>query len=235
MSNMEKVQEYVSALSEPTQELANKAIKDMRAEGFKWTWLLAALEIKEPEEWEKWGFGLLFNKAFRAQVEKKLANKKSLPIWIADTEPTTDNYTLSFSMPTTHATSSRTILDEAVTELIGSLGLDWEDVMSVVQEHLDITPAVKQALDTIPDEAISKSIEIEKDCSDAPKWFNKYSGKWEMFDPKEFTDEITTRNPAVSMDVRNVDAIRYALENNIVPASNLAYFQRLLEAAERLA
>lgn len=231
---MEKVQEYISQLNPDTQELANKAIRDMREEGFKWTWLLAALQIKEPEEWERWGFGLLFNDTFRAQVEKKLKrirkqSQEQSSVWVRDDEEE-DTYTLTIR----RMDDNFKTLEDGISSLLASLGLCWDEVLELAEKHLDISPQEKEILDAIPDEVISAPVEIEKDYSNAPKWFDTKENRWRDYDVSQFTSDTSINNPRISFDVRNVDTIKYAFDMQDIPAYNIDYFQRLLDAAEHM-
>lgn len=236
-NNMELVQEYISNLNKETQELANTAIKDMRAEGFKWSWLLAALEIKEPEEWEKWGFGLLFNNTFRAQIEKNLNKsrkqiKERMNIWVRD-EDSEEESTLSIAIPANQKGDMET-LEQAISSLLSTLGLAWEDVADLADKNLGLTPAMREELDAIPDEVVSAPIEIEKDYSDAPKWFDVWDDCWKEYDVSQFTMDTSQRSFRICRDLRNVDAIKYAFEKGDIPQSNIEYFQRQLKSAESL-
>lgn len=93
MSYMRDVQEYVESLSPTSQDMARSAIKRLRKESPSgqpdWHWLLTALNAKKKDDWERWGFGLLFDNGFRAQVQKTLKNEKqnefnSDDIWVED-------------------------------------------------------------------------------------------------------------------------------------------------------
>ena len=229
---LEKIQSIAKEFS--TQEKQNECMfqaKSLHKKGFSYQWVYEALAHKDIEDWEIFGFGLLHTDSYKAQINKLVQKKKEQltsvdlsNLWKLDDDEAEQESPIP----------AQDKLRHNISILLEELNLGWDDVLAIAEGELGVTAEEKEILDTIPDDIVSAPIEIEKDYSDAPKWFNKYSGKWETFDPKEFTEEITTRNPAISMDVRNIDAIRYALENNIVPASNIAYFQRLLEAAERL-
>lgn len=93
MSYMRDVQEYVESLSPTSQDMAKSAIKRLRKESPSgqpdWHWLLTALNAKKKDDWERWGFGLLFDNGFRAQVQKTLKNENqnefnSDDIWVED-------------------------------------------------------------------------------------------------------------------------------------------------------
>ena len=134
--SMEKVQEYISKLDSETQELAQKAIRDMRQEGKKWSWIITALEIKQPQEWEKWGFGLMFNDTFRAQVEKKLRRirkqfQEEASVWVRDNEEE-ETYTLTIPR---NADAMKT-LENGISSLLTSIGLCWDEVLEIAEKNL---------------------------------------------------------------------------------------------------
>ena len=72
----ESIQEYVSTLNQETQEKAVRAISDLRQKGMPWLWIETALNLKPKNDWEQWGFGLMFNDKFKAQVDTKHSRKK---------------------------------------------------------------------------------------------------------------------------------------------------------------
>lgn len=87
MTDMQSVKEYVDRLPEETRFIAEAAIKEMRENGCTWEWLNTALNIKSKEDWIKYGFGLFFTDTFKAQVQKKIQQKKRRQInsiWMED-------------------------------------------------------------------------------------------------------------------------------------------------------
>lgn len=63
-----EAKEYVSNLTKPTQHLAKVAIDDCLALGRTWRWIATALNKKGFNNWERFKFGLLFNRQFNASV-----------------------------------------------------------------------------------------------------------------------------------------------------------------------
>lgn len=223
MNNMERVREYINQLDDKTQELANKAIKDVRAEGFKWSWIITALEIKEPEEWEQWGFGLFFNRTFRAQVEKELTKSRRLALEKANVWVRDDDEVPTIDISIQANSDDMKTLDKGISALLSSIGLSWEDVLNLADKHI-----------AQPEEAESAPKEVEKDYSDAPRWYDIKDKCWQDYDVSQFTDDTSIRNPRISMDIRNVDTIKYAFEKGDIPLSNRDYFQHLLDVAESI-
>lgn len=124
---MERVKNYIKQLDKETQEQANKCIKDLRGEGFKWSWIYTALSIKNPEDWNKWGFGLMFNEAYRAQVTKKTNKTREkivseLAVWQPDKDDKLEPHTL---------------LAQAIEQSLSTLGLTWKDAAKVVNQQLE--------------------------------------------------------------------------------------------------
>lgn len=55
---------------------ASAAIDELAARGKSQEWIETAFAQKTTEEWEKWGFGLLFRKSFQEQVDKACGKVK---------------------------------------------------------------------------------------------------------------------------------------------------------------
>ena len=55
---------------------ASAAIDELAATGKSQEWIETAFAQKTTEEWEKWGFGLLFRKSFQEQVDKACGKVK---------------------------------------------------------------------------------------------------------------------------------------------------------------
>ena len=74
MTYKEKIMKYSEQLNTETQKKLVVAVRDLRKQTDKRTflWIYTALNLKEISEWEKWGFGLMWHKEFIAQVNKRI-------------------------------------------------------------------------------------------------------------------------------------------------------------------
>lgn len=73
MPNYEnEAREYVAQLDKGTQQRALVAIQDALRDKKSWQWIATALRKKGLNEWQRWGFGLFFNKQFEASVYQQI-------------------------------------------------------------------------------------------------------------------------------------------------------------------
>lgn len=73
MPNYEnEAREYVAQLDKVTQQRALVAIQDALRDKKSWQWIATALRKKGLNEWQRWGFGLFFNKQFEASVYQQI-------------------------------------------------------------------------------------------------------------------------------------------------------------------
>lgn len=74
-----EVKDYIySNLSELTQKKAMTAIKELLVNGKDWQWIHYALNKKSAKQWEKFGFGLLFNWNFEGSVYEAIKRDEEL-------------------------------------------------------------------------------------------------------------------------------------------------------------
>ena len=87
---MGRVQRFVDEMPNVRRADAEDAIRCLRKRGSSWEYIDAALALKKREEWERYGFGLLFKDSYRAQVQKELQKRKeeepSGSLWVEDEE-----------------------------------------------------------------------------------------------------------------------------------------------------
>jgi hypothetical protein len=76
---LEAIKAYIVSLEDPKLEQDwLRAMNKLRKENPKATfpWLLKALTIKDKINWKTYGFGLLFDEGYQAQVDKILEREK---------------------------------------------------------------------------------------------------------------------------------------------------------------
>lgn len=75
MNYLEEIRSYSENLKDDyTKQQLLKAVKTLRQqeERKSFEWIYTALTQKKPADWNKWGFGLLFNWNYQAQIDNKL-------------------------------------------------------------------------------------------------------------------------------------------------------------------
>lgn len=223
--------DYVERLNEATQEKAIAAISDLRRKGLPWLWIQIALEQKEPSDWERWGFGLIFRDTFKAQVDKKHdAAKRALK---NNDSPQTPNSNRSIGDAESYCLENSDIL-------LSLLGCgSWDELKCRIS-------------------AIKGDGQVAFDTQDAPPMFYyvAYSDGSEPvgmelpYDVSRFhqlpaicdvpcfrTDEMGRHSFyhswAIHYDCRNADAIRFALAKGHIPAEYRRGYAELLERLDR--
>ena len=86
MNYKEQVIEYGKNLKSESQKDLLSAIKKTIKDGYSYQWIITALNHKDKETWEKFGFGLFFNQGFRTEITKKM-NKKEESFFDLDSLP----------------------------------------------------------------------------------------------------------------------------------------------------
>lgn len=67
-SSLEHIREYARSFDNRTEKELLLQIKKMRAKGFSMEWIDKAITHKEPKDWQKWGFGLLYTTSYQEQI-----------------------------------------------------------------------------------------------------------------------------------------------------------------------
>ena len=90
MNYKEQVMEYGKSLKSESQKDLLSAIKKTIKDGYNYQWIITALNHKDKETWEKFGFGLFFNQGFRTEITKKM-NKVEESFFDFDSLPDDDS------------------------------------------------------------------------------------------------------------------------------------------------
>lgn len=76
MECIENLKTYSANLPKEWETELLVQIKKMRNKGFSYQWIEKAVTHKKPEEWQKWGFGLLHMEAYQKQINNLLVKEK---------------------------------------------------------------------------------------------------------------------------------------------------------------
>ena len=68
MTYLEKLKEYCNSFSKELEKECLVQIKKLKKQGFSNEWVYRAITHKEPSEWEKFGFGLLWIPHYQNQI-----------------------------------------------------------------------------------------------------------------------------------------------------------------------
>ena len=67
---------FIKQFSPQTQRKAAVAVEDVLKLGRDWEWIDTALRKKGLENWEQWGFGLMFNANFNGSVLQQIERNR---------------------------------------------------------------------------------------------------------------------------------------------------------------
>ena len=73
-----KIEKYISKLTKERQNAFLESASQLYEKGKTNQWILAALSLKEPKDWNKWGFGLMFTESFEEDVEIKVNEENAI-------------------------------------------------------------------------------------------------------------------------------------------------------------
>ena len=118
MSYKEQVMEYGKNLKSESQKDLLSAIKKTIEDGYSYQWIITALNHKDKECWEKFGFGLFFNQGFRTEITKKM-NKKEESFFDLDSLPD-DGCTITDDSSVPSSSGSNGFASEPVTSFPSS-------------------------------------------------------------------------------------------------------------------
>lgn len=76
MSYLSDIKEYSAYLPKHMQKEFLLQVRKLSKDGVSYEWIYRALTNKEPEDWCKYGFGLLWKKEYRAQITKLIETEK---------------------------------------------------------------------------------------------------------------------------------------------------------------
>lgn len=65
-----KLRNYINNLEGTKRTQFKSSLKDLRSKGDTWEFISEMIYFKPLEVWDKYGYGLLFNKGYRAQIYK---------------------------------------------------------------------------------------------------------------------------------------------------------------------
>ena len=63
-----KLRNYINHLEGTKRTQFKSSLKDLRAKGDSWEFIAEMIYFKTPDVWDRYGYGLLFNKGYRTQV-----------------------------------------------------------------------------------------------------------------------------------------------------------------------
>lgn len=63
-----KLRNYINHLEGTKRTQFKSSLKDLRAKGDSWEFISEMIYFKTPDVWDRYGYGLLFNKGYRSQV-----------------------------------------------------------------------------------------------------------------------------------------------------------------------
>lgn len=76
MSYLSDIKDYSEYLPSYLQKEFLLQVRKLKNDGVSYEWIYRALTNKEPEDWVNWGFGLLWQSSYRAQITKLIETEK---------------------------------------------------------------------------------------------------------------------------------------------------------------
>lgn len=81
-----KLRNYINHLEGTKRTQFKSSLKDLRAKGDSWEFISEMIYFKPLEVWDRYGYGLLFNKGYRSQVWNLMQDDDELDSLFSDEE-----------------------------------------------------------------------------------------------------------------------------------------------------